>query len=341
MVSWFFLFRFILRFLWVSLLRLRRPLLAGFAITDKCPYHCSYCLFSNRGKKDLTLEEIKSSIDKLHALGLMIIQFTGGEPFLRDDLSKIIAYAKSKGLVVLLSSSGFNIEKHVAILKNINSIQISLDGDEQTHDALRGKGSYQTALKSAAALNNSGGTFFFRTVLNKKNIACIKHLLKVARKYKTEVAFQPLWGGQFKKNGQIDKLSLSEGELHQTIQKIIGYKNQGLPIRDSVYALRTFQRIFDTHFRINACAAGRIYFRIETDGEFHPCCRQGFFSEKGDSLNIAHVSKKQLKMYFNSVKPFVCDTCPVSMLVELNGLYNFEISAIGSLFELLKCIVRK
>jgi MoaA/NifB/PqqE/SkfB family radical SAM enzyme len=341
MVSWIFLIRFALRFLWLNVFRCRRPLLAGFAITDRCPYRCAYCLFANRGMKDLTLDEIRHAIDKLHALGLMVVQFTGGEPFIREDMSDIIRYAKSKGLVVMLSSSGFNIDKHAGILRDINSIQISLDGTEDVHDALRGKGSYATALKSAKIIQSAGGTYFFRAVLTRKNAHCIEHLLHVAAEYQTEIAFQPMWGEQFSTDDAEKNLALPEDDLHKLIDQIIVYKKQGLPVRDSVYALRTFQRIFNTRFRMNACAAGRIYFRVESDGALHPCCRQGFFSDKHDYLNVVTASVGQLKEYFSSVKPYVCDTCPVSMLVELNGLYNLDINALGSLFELFRCIVRK
>ncbi len=341
MESWRFLIRFTMRFLWLFLSRGRRPLLVGFSITDKCPYRCAYCLFANRGLRDLTLDEIKRSIDALHALGMMAVQFTGGEPFMRDDMNDIIMYAKSKGLVLMLSTSGFNIDKHISILGHVDSIQISLDGTEEVHDALRGKGSYATALKSAKIIRASGGTFFFRAVLTKKNVHCIEHLLHVAAEYHAEIAFQPMWGDQFSTDDMEKSLTLSKLDLHRIIDQIIMYKKQGFPVRDSIFALRTFQRIFATRFCMNACAAGRIYFRIESDGSLHPCCRQGFFSDKSDYLNIVDASVDRLKKYFSSVKPFVCDTCPVSMLVELNGLYNFDIYALGGLFELFKKIVRK
>ena len=72
-----------------KLLKKSSPLTVGWSLTNRCNHECKYCGIPNVKSNELTTEQIFSIIDELSELGTKIIQFTGGEPLLRDDIGKI------------------------------------------------------------------------------------------------------------------------------------------------------------------------------------------------------------------------------------------------------------
>lgn len=122
-----------------------------FFVTAKCNASCKMCFYKdnmvqNINKNELTLEEynkISKNIKLINILGI-----SGGEPFLRDDLSEIvkIIYNNCSPLVVDLPTNGFFVgsvlkqaEEIAKYCKNmIVDLQLSIDGPERVHNEIRG-----------------------------------------------------------------------------------------------------------------------------------------------------------------------------------------------------------
>jgi len=314
------LIKFTAEFLYSRLFGIRRPLLIGFSLTSRCPFQCKYCLFSSSEKQDLSFSEITRIIDKLYAAGMLIIQFTGGEPCIREDLSDIIAYTKNeKRIAVILSTTGYNIKSLDASLKYIDLINLSLDGDKQTHDRLRGEGNFDMVMSAADFLRHKNKKFYFRTVLNAFNLNSIDNITALAEKYQTKVLFQPLWFKTNSANSDIMKpLIPDKNLLDNTLKRIIENKNKGKPVRNSLFALKTFEKKPE----INRCIAGRIFFRIEPDGIIRYCCR---LNPELNSFDLNKGSAEEFKKYLQKTKLICCpNICSDGSLAELNGLYNFN-----------------
>lgn len=77
-------------------------------ITQQCPNCCIYCSsFSDIGKTErLDYDCICRVVDDAKELGVKSVSLSGGEPFLRKDLSDIVDYINAKELKVRLYSSG-------------------------------------------------------------------------------------------------------------------------------------------------------------------------------------------------------------------------------------------
>ena len=68
-------------------------------VTNRCNLKCRYC-FANGGSEDTepTTEELKKAIlDIIRQCGQPLLQFSGGEPTLREDLPELIRFAKEAG----------------------------------------------------------------------------------------------------------------------------------------------------------------------------------------------------------------------------------------------------
>ena len=129
-----------------------------------CNLHCSYCVAKsspNAPRRALGLDNVKHLIDEALTLGFTDVFFTGGEPFVLNDIYEMLAYSSARVKTTVLTNAmilrGARLEKFMAI-KNPNlSPQISVDGDiAEIHDAYRGKGSWDKTIEGIKLLQERG-----------------------------------------------------------------------------------------------------------------------------------------------------------------------------------------
>ncbi|BCS96067.1 hypothetical protein DSLASN_16990 [Desulfoluna limicola] len=119
-------------------------------LTDHCNLACRHCLFScsPTSRQSLSLEAITRIHRESEALGTEIYYLTGGEPLIHPDFRTIctLLLSKEKTRLVILTN-GLLLAGHIDFLRGLPTdrlhLQISVDGLEGTHDAMRGKGSFQ------------------------------------------------------------------------------------------------------------------------------------------------------------------------------------------------------
>ncbi len=120
-------------------------------VTMRCNLRCPICFAKSNGnggghEKDPTTEELKAIIDNFaantNAAGL---QFSGGEPTLRDDLPELISYARKKFEHVEVDTNGIKMAESGEYCKEIESagtsvVYLQFDGvTEVPYEKLRGR----------------------------------------------------------------------------------------------------------------------------------------------------------------------------------------------------------
>lgn len=134
---------------WVK--TLNYPSYVIFFVTSRCNASCKMCFYkenmdSNKAKDELTIDEyekISKNIKLINILGI-----SGGEPFLRNDLSEIVKvlYKRCSPVVVDLPTNGFFVKSVVKQTEEIANycknmvvdLQLSIDGPEEIHNEIRG-----------------------------------------------------------------------------------------------------------------------------------------------------------------------------------------------------------
>jgi len=106
------------------------------AVTDRCNLRCFYCMpeeglnWLSRAEL-MTYEEMLRSCALLVKMGIEKIRITGGEPFVRKDIMKLLtAISKLSGLKELsLTTNGVLTAPHIPELKalGIKTVNLSLD----------------------------------------------------------------------------------------------------------------------------------------------------------------------------------------------------------------------
>lgn len=108
------------------------PFHAQLVVIRRCNLSCGYCNEFDETSDPVPKDVLKQRIDRLHELGTLAIEFTGGEPLLHPDLFELIAYATSKGFRQrkLISNAYLLSPEKVRELNRagLTHMQISLDG---------------------------------------------------------------------------------------------------------------------------------------------------------------------------------------------------------------------
>lgn len=136
------------------------PIQLTYFITSRCNLRCEHCFYWKELDSDhsheLKLEEIEKIAQSLPRL--LVLSLTGGEPFVRKDIEEIynIFAKETRTHLITISTNGFYQKRMGEIIPKILEshpntnlmIYLSIDGPEEIHDEIRGKGSYQAAIKS-------------------------------------------------------------------------------------------------------------------------------------------------------------------------------------------------
>lgn len=120
------------------------------------PLWCRACL-----SKEPAREELNSALTQAQDLGCRLFLFTGGEPFIYPDFSGIITslLTEPDNHAVVLTN-GLLLDKNLAALAAVDRsrlhFQISVDGLQESHDQIRGKGAFQWLMTNLDKLDAAG-----------------------------------------------------------------------------------------------------------------------------------------------------------------------------------------
>ena len=297
----------------------KTPLIVSWAITARCNKSCQYCDIRDITIKELETEQVLSIIAELSRLGTKIIHFTGGEPLLREDIGTVLDDCSKRGISTSINSNGSFFEQRIGELKNLNLVGLSLDGPEEVHDSIRGKGSYREVTTALALAKSKGINARIHTVLSKANLQSIDFLLKKAEEFGTPILFQPSTALRMGGNRQ-NPLSPDEKEYKQAIEYLIARKNKTEYIGHSISGLK-FLYHWPQLKRIR-CWASLVSARIEGDGSVDVCFRNRFKSKQAD------ISDLNFSKGFYSLPFLYCDQCCCASSVELNCLLSLHLDTI-------------
>jgi MoaA/NifB/PqqE/SkfB family radical SAM enzyme len=139
-----------------------RPLDLGFELTNLCNLHCNHCIRGSHQERidRLDMPFIRNVLDQASAMfSPLAIVLTGGEPLASEIFPDMVEEMRARSLPYRFVTNGWHIPRHLpALLRHAPSfVRISLSGGRpETHDAERGRGSFERALLGAAVLLANG-----------------------------------------------------------------------------------------------------------------------------------------------------------------------------------------
>lgn len=161
------------------LLGRKDPILGTIILTDKCNLHCRHCSVNNLTAVVHPYPQILDEMRQLYQMGVRILFFCGGETFLWQDgqrtLRDLVAQAKEMGfLIVNVVTNG----TYPLDLPQADLILLSLDGDRERHNAIRGD-TYDAILNNIR--NASSDNICLYMAVNQINKDAIRAVCTTAR----------------------------------------------------------------------------------------------------------------------------------------------------------------
>ena len=317
------------------------PLGVYITLTERCPNRCVYCNYETLSKKrryEITTGDVLNIIEQLKRAGTRKLHLTGGEPLIRNDLGEIIDYAKSKGMFVEMNCSGTYVPEKIDMLKNIDIVLLSLDGEERIHDELRGEGSFRQVTEAMKTLKENRISFWTNTVLTKKNLSSMDFILDVAEKNNSYANFLSLdyHTQEYEEDLPIPPFDVIKDliperrNLQSTLQYLLIKKRQGKRIGSTASYLKflldwdDYNVLYSSKIYNNIrCWASRLFCYIDSQGLLYAC-----------GLNIGRIPGMDIKSLgikraFKQAKKLTsCNSCITPCNLENNLIFSLNLSAI-------------
>lgn len=232
------------------------------AVTDRCNLRCFYCMpeegIKYLPKRELlTFEEIERLLRLLAEFGISKVRLTGGEPFVRNDLMKLIHTIRTiKGIQQLhLTTNGILTAPHIAELKQIGISSINLSLDTLNRDRFKlitRRDEFDKTIETFnLLLDNNIPVKINAVVMEGKNIDDIIPLIELTQHHPISVRFIE----EMPFNGEGSHYT----KLNWTHKKIIEYIRQHYPniqkIQDPQFSTAHHYRVPEYMGNIGVIAA--------------------------------------------------------------------------------------
>ena len=243
-------------------------------------------------------------------------------------MPEILHRANELGYTVYLSTNGWLLPAHEDVLKDVDHVNLSLDGDQETHDAIRGVGAFEKTIAAAEVCVKHKTSFSFQCVLSSLNLKQgVNETLAIAERYHTSVMFQPATL-HLDSSTQPNPIAPPVDVYHATIERLMALKRKGRPIRNSMAGLRHLAN-WPKPTPI-WCSAGLISFEVEPDGTMLAChqIQLGQYMSKKEPATDA-----PLNVFSTPAHPIGCTQCWCAPLVEMGLVFSLSPSAIWNAFR--------
>jgi mycofactocin radical SAM maturase len=252
---------------------LAAPICLTWELTYACNLACVHCLSSSgrRDPRELTTAECRAVIDELERMQVFYVNIGGGEPTVRKDFWELVEYAVAHRVGVKFSTNGSRIDRERAewlAASDYVDVQVSIDGATATvNDAVRGPGSYDTALR---ALENLATAGFeqpkISVVVTRENAGQLDEFKSIADRFGAQLRITRL-----RPSGRgadvWDELHPTADQQRSLYTWLLEHGEEVLT-GDSFFHLSAYGESLPG---LNLCGAGRVVCLIDPVGDVYAC----------------------------------------------------------------------
>lgn len=203
------------------------------------------------------------------------LNITGGEPFLKDDLSEILDVVKKKAKRVVISSNGSLTKRTLDVMSKHRDvgIRISVDGIEETHDDIRGvKGAHRKTIETLQGLKGLGiKDLGIAVTVSDQNAKDLVALYNLAKENCVELATAILHNAYY--FHKEDNVIVNKYQVELGLKRLIGEFLKSRHPKDWFRAYFT-QGIIDHMYgkqRTMKCTMATDSFYVDPYGNVRPC----------------------------------------------------------------------
>lgn len=246
-------------------------------LTYKCNFNCKYCYASasiDEKRKELNSKEIINYLEKFIKLGTESVEFSGGEPLVKENFYKILDFANRKLKRFSILSNGSNIDKkflnNIDKYDKITMFSISLDSlNENIFDNLTNtEGNFNKVVNAIKLLRENNYAVRVTSVYTSENYMELLKLAEFSKSVGAYFAFSPVMdfgaGERYAKEKDYEKVDYQK--LSNIYEEL--YKNYR---GDTILDLASNPAIKELNNFFNNCGAGYKNLVITPYGDVKPC----------------------------------------------------------------------
>lgn len=290
-----------------------------FELTTKCNFRCVHCYLDDHHIPDYELPttDIFKIIDKLYENGLMLIFYSGGDPFMRKDFKDIYVYTRKKGIMVEIFTNGSLInDEWLEIFKIYPPIEVDISlygsNEEMYYAVTKERNMFDKVISNIEKMKKIGINVSLKcpiiTILKDDLENMIELCKKISVPFRFDFIINPTIDNKSKANYQI-----SFNEVAALTKKY----SDGYNSLVEKYKRNCGNRIKDA--RKYFCSTGRCSGFIDYKGNLCPCIEM---RDKGISLleNDFNVVWKHVKSFsYERIKEnenYKCTSCRISSICK-------------------------
>lgn len=263
-------------------------------VTRRCNLDCSYCFAYARKKKDPKACEVKRWLGELARSGRTFVQFSGGEPTMRDDLPELVKYAKDCGHeYIQLNSNGIRLAEDEAYVgqlaqAGLSFVFLQFDGTRDSiYQITRGRDLLQIKLKAIENCGKYGiGVTLVPVILPGVNVDNLGEILELGVSLSPVVRgvhFQPVsYFGHYPKR-PTDKERITLPEIILGLEKQTG----GIVNRRNLKPSQCDHPMCGFHGSFVVLPTGLKALNQRTENSAHCCCKPD-----AAAINRAYIGKR-------------------------------------------------
>ncbi|MGW1179310.1 mycofactocin radical SAM maturase [Kitasatospora sp. NPDC002543] len=250
------------------------PICLTWELTFACNLACVHCLSSSgrRDPRELTTEQCKAVIRELQRMQVFYVNLGGGEPTVRPDFWELVEYATDHQVGVKFSTNGVRLTPERArwlAASDYVDVQISLDGaTAEVNDAVRGAGSFATAVRAMENLAEAGFRGFkISVVVTRENVGQLDEFAALAARFDAQLRITRLRPSG--RGAEVwDRLHPTAEQQRELYEWLLVH-GESVLTGDSFFHLNALGS--GPLPGLNMCGAGRVVALIDPVGDVYAC----------------------------------------------------------------------
>ena len=260
-------------------------------ITERCNLHCRHCYQEDRPLEDRPLEDLLTICEQYQDLLTHLrrqrtdtvhgnLTITGGEPLLHPDLFPLLEKIRhhEKRLMpcrVAILTNGTQIDRETAsrfAQMELRYVQVSIDGTQPTHDAIRGPGSFEAAVRGIQELVRHNVITIISMTVHRENFREFPEVVRLGQKLKV----RKVWSDRhlpFGRGGTLQPLDKNEVREWLEIMSQTKSKAERRFFSKTEVALDRALQSLVPGGQPYRCTAGKTLLAVGAQGEVYPCRR--------------------------------------------------------------------
>ncbi len=307
-----------------------RPIVVSFEVTDSCNCYCKHCDHGGP-KADSNNLRPEDYPRYMKALRPCVVQVSGGEPLLRDDIVDVVRNIQVGGglpYTILVSNWGLMTEERYLKLRDagIDQFSVSLDFPDDRHDEFRQlPGLYRHLSETVPRLAALGhDDIVLNSCITSENVGEINRIADKAREWGANLCYSSY---SARRTGCKDLFLNTPEQLRMMnagLDKVEARRDETNWIVNSTSTLDETRRYFENG-GAPGCTAGLRFLVVTADGMLQPCSMQfhRYPLEERERMVEEFTRTNTCDECYVSIRSYLDKSFPQLLWENVSGYFSF------------------